>query len=166
MPLGREPRRRRSAGCWPKNGRWASTGPNITGRSAGGSIKLRAELKALLGKLKAQGCRIVAYGASAKESGLLNACGIGRDVIDFVVDRNAGKQGRYTPGAHLAVHSPDKLAEARPDYALLLDWSSADEILARHERYRNRAATSSFRFRSSAWPDVAPTGPAEPRWRQ
>jgi C-methyltransferase C-terminal domain/Putative zinc binding domain/Methyltransferase domain len=97
---------------------------------------LRAELKALLGKLKAQGCRIVAYGASAKESGLLNACGIGREMIDFVVDRSAGKQGRYTPGAHLAIHSPDKLTETRPDYALLLDWNSADEILARHERYR------------------------------
>jgi hypothetical protein len=97
---------------------------------------LRAELKALLGKLKAQGCRIVAYGASAKESGFLNACGIGREVIDFVVDRSAGKQGRYTPGAHLAIHSPDKLTETRPDYALLLDWTSADEILARHERYR------------------------------
>ncbi|HEY1783895.1 MAG TPA: class I SAM-dependent methyltransferase [Pirellulales bacterium] len=97
---------------------------------------LRAELKALLGKLKAQGCRIVAYGASAKESGLLNACGIGREMIDFVVDRSAGKQGRYTPGAHLAIHSPDKLVETRPDYALLLDWHSADEILARHERYR------------------------------
>ena len=98
--------------------------------------QLRAELKALLAKLKAQGCRIVAYGASAKESSLLNSCGIGRDVIDFVVDPYAGKQRRYTPGAHLAVHSPDKLVEARPDYALVLDWSSADEILARHERYR------------------------------
>jgi C-methyltransferase C-terminal domain/Putative zinc binding domain/Methyltransferase domain len=98
--------------------------------------QLRAELQALLTKLKAQGCRIVAYGASAKESSLLNACGIGRDVIDFVVDRSVVKQGRFTPGAHLAVHSPDKLVEARADYALLLDWSSADEILAENERYR------------------------------
>ena len=97
---------------------------------------LRAELKALLTRLKAQGCRIVAYGASAKQNGLLNACGIGPGVIDFVVDRSASKPQRYTPGAHLAVHSPDKLTEARPDYALLLAWNSADEILAQHERYR------------------------------
>ncbi|HTU27029.1 MAG TPA: class I SAM-dependent methyltransferase, partial [Pirellulales bacterium] len=98
--------------------------------------KLRVELRALLARLKSQGCRIVAYGASAKESGMLNVCGLGSDVIDFVVDRSAGKQGRYTPGAHLAVHSPDKLYEARPDYALLLDPTSADEVLMRHQRYR------------------------------
>ena len=45
---------------------------------------------------------------------LLNYCGIGPDVIDYVVDRSTVKQGRYTPGTHLAIHSPDKLAEARP----------------------------------------------------
>ena len=64
-------------------------------------------------------------------------CGLGPDVIDFVVDRSAAKQGHFTPGSHLAIYSPDKLAEARPDYALVLDWHAADEILARHERYRS-----------------------------
>jgi SAM-dependent methyltransferase len=97
----------------------------------------RSELKSLCARLKAQGCRIVAYGASAKASGLLNMCGLGPDVIDFVVDRSAAKQGHFTPGSHLAIYSPDKLAEARPDYALVLDWHAADEILARHERYRS-----------------------------
>jgi C-methyltransferase C-terminal domain/Putative zinc binding domain/Methyltransferase domain len=97
----------------------------------------RAELKALVARLKGQGCRIVAYGASAKENGLLNSCGLGRDVIDFVVDRSTLKQGHFTPGSHLAIHSPDKLAESRPDYALLLDWQAADEIVARHERFRS-----------------------------
>ena len=98
--------------------------------------KLRSDLVLLLEKLKGQGCRIVAYGASAKGSTLLNYCGIGPDVIDYVVDRSTVKQGRYTPGTHLAIHSPDKLAEARPDYALLLSWNLADEILAQQQGYR------------------------------
>jgi hypothetical protein len=98
--------------------------------------KLRRDLVALLDKLKSQGCRIVAYGASAKGSTLMNYCGIGPDMIDFVVDRSTVKQGRYTPGTHLAIHSPDKLAEARPDYALLLSWNLADEILSQQKGYR------------------------------
>ena len=98
--------------------------------------KLRGDLVALLDKLKGQGCRIVAYGASAKGSTLMNYCGIGPDTIDYVVDRSTVKQGRYTPGTHLAIHSPDKLAEARPDYALLLSWNLADEILSQQRRYR------------------------------
>ncbi len=98
--------------------------------------KLRSDLVLLLEKLKGQGCRIVAYGASAKGSTLLNYCGIGPDVIDYVVDRSTVKQGRYTPGTHLAIHSPDKLAEARPDYALLLSWNLAEEILAQQQGYR------------------------------
>ncbi len=97
--------------------------------------QLRHDLVELLGKLKRQGCRIVAYGASAKGSTLLNYCGIGQDTIDFVVDRSTVKQGRYTPGTHLAIHSPDKLAEARPDYALLLSWNFADEILAQQQGF-------------------------------
>ena len=57
-------------------------------------------------------------------------------MIDYVVDRSTVKQGRFTPGTHLAIHSPDKLAEARPDYALLLSWNLADEILSQQQRYR------------------------------
>ena len=93
-------------------------------------------MKALGAKLKAQGCRIVAYGASAKESGLLNACGTGPRRDRLCRRPQRGQTGRFTPGTHLAIYSPDKLTEARPDYALLLAWHSADEILARHERYR------------------------------
>jgi hypothetical protein len=98
--------------------------------------QLRGDLVGLLGKLKSEGCRIAAYGASAKGSTLLNFCGIGSDTIDFVVDRSTVKQGRYTPGTHLAICSPDKLAETRPDYALLLSWNFADEILSQQAPYR------------------------------
>jgi hypothetical protein len=94
------------------------------------------ELLALLRRLKAQGRRIAVYGASAKGSTLLNYFKIGRDLVDFVVDRNTFKQGRYTPGTHLRIHSPDKLVEDQPDYVLLLSWNFADEILAQQAAYR------------------------------
>ena len=82
--------------------------------------RLRHELMALLRRLKSEGRRIAVYGASAKGSTLLNYFKIGRDMIDFVVDRNTFKQGRYTPGTHLKIHSPEKLVEDKPDYVLLL----------------------------------------------
>ena len=99
---------------------------------------LRHELMALLRRLKAEGRKIAVYGASAKGSTLLNYFQIGRDMVDFVVDRNTFKQGRYTPGTHLKIHSPDKLMQDKPDYVLLLSWNMADEILAQQSTYRQR----------------------------
>jgi hypothetical protein len=93
---------------------------------------------ALLRRLKSEGRRIAVYGASAKGSTLLNYFKIGRETIDFVVDRNALKQGRYTPGTHLKIHSPDKLVADKPDYVLLLSRDSTDEILAQQAAYRQR----------------------------
>ena len=100
--------------------------------------KLRADLKALLGNLKYQGKRIAAYGASAKGSTLLNCFGIGRDTLDFVVDRSTFKQGHFTPGTHLPIYDPAKLLETIPDYVLLLTWNFEREILAQQEQYRQR----------------------------
>ncbi len=100
--------------------------------------RLRHDLLALLRRLKSEGQRIAVYGASAKGSTLLNYFKIGPETIDFVVDRNTHKQGHYTPGTHLKIHSPDKLVEDRPDYVLLLSWNFADEILAQQSAYRQR----------------------------
>lgn len=97
---------------------------------------LKVSLLALLDDLKRQGKSIAAYGASAKGSTLLNYFGIGRDRLDFVVDRSPYKQGYYTPGTHLPIHAPEKLLESRPDYVLLLTWNFADEILAQQAAYR------------------------------
>jgi len=100
--------------------------------------QLRDELCTLLADLKAQGKRIAVYGASAKGSTLLNYFGIGRETLDFVVDRSTVKQGLFTPGTHLPIRAPEYLLEARPDYVLLLTWNFADEILAQQAAYREQ----------------------------
>jgi SAM-dependent methyltransferase len=100
--------------------------------------EIRRGLRALLWSLKASGKRIVAYGASAKGSTLLNFCGIGAETLDFVVDRSTVKQGKFTPGTRLQIHSPEKLLEVMPDYTLLLTWNFADEILKQQAEYQKR----------------------------
>ena len=97
---------------------------------------LRQSLRTLLTDLKARGSSVAAYGASAKGSTLLNYFGIGRELIDFVVDRSTVKQGRFTPGTHLLIRPVDALAGERPDYVLLLTWNFKDEILGQQASYR------------------------------
>ena len=99
---------------------------------------LRADLVSLLRGLKTNGKRLAVYGASAKGSTMLNHFGIGRETLDFVVDRSTVKQGHYTPGTHLPIHAPEKLLEEMPDYVLLLTWNFADEILQQQAEYRRR----------------------------
>jgi SAM-dependent methyltransferase len=99
---------------------------------------LKRDLLAKLSELKSEGKRIAAYGASAKGSTLLNYFGIGRETIDYVVDRSTHKQGRLTPGTHLPILPPEKLLEDQPDYVLLLTWNFVDEILAQQAEYRAR----------------------------
>jgi hypothetical protein len=89
----------------------------------------RALLEFLIGAKRA-GKRIVGYGAPGKGNTLLNYCGIGTDFLDFTVDRNPYKQGKYTPGTHIPILHPDELIRARPDYVLILPWNLKEEILA------------------------------------
>jgi hypothetical protein len=98
--------------------------------------ELRKNLLDLLTKLKMGGASIAAYGASAKGSTLLNCFGIGKETLDFVVDRSTEKQGRHTPGTHLPILAPQCLASDPPDYLLLLSWNFLDEVLAQQSAYR------------------------------
>jgi SAM-dependent methyltransferase len=99
---------------------------------------LKKDLSELLRRLKSEGASIAAYAAAAKGATLINTVGIGGDLIDFVVDRNVHKQGKYMPGQHLPIRATEALLEAQPDYVLLLAWNFADEILAQQTEYRAR----------------------------
>ena len=72
---------------------------------------------------------IVAYGAPGKGNTLLNYCGIRTDLIDFTVDRNPYKHGRYLPGTRIPIFAPEKIDETRPDYIFILPWNLKDEIM-------------------------------------
>jgi SAM-dependent methyltransferase len=78
---------------------------------------------------KRRGKRIAGYGAPGKGNTLLNYCGIGRDFLDYTVDRNPYKQGKFLPGTHVPIHPPETLWETRPDYVLILPWNLKDEIM-------------------------------------
>jgi hypothetical protein len=77
---------------------------------------------------KRLGKQIVGYGAPAKGNTLLNYCGIRTDFIDYTVDRSRFKQGRLLPGTHIPIETPDRIAETRPDYVLILPWNLKEEI--------------------------------------
>ncbi len=97
---------------------------------------VKEELSSMLADLKARGSRIAAYGAAAKGSTLINYVDIGTDTVDFVVDRNVHKQGRYMPGKHLPVLEPEAIQKEMPDYVLLLPWNFADEIFRQQNAYQ------------------------------
>ncbi len=99
---------------------------------------IRTKLVDMLKSLKSEGKRIAAYGAAAKGSTLINYAGIGKDMVEFVVDRNTYKQGRYMPGQHQPIYAPEKILEEMPDYVLLLPWNFADEILEQQAEFRAR----------------------------
>ena len=87
----------------------------------------RALLELLIG-LRRDGKQIAGYGAPGKGNTLLNYCGIRTDLLQYTVDRNPYKQGMYTPGTHIPIHSVDRIGETRPDYVLVLPWNLIDEI--------------------------------------
>ena len=87
-------------------------------------------------RAKAEGRSVVAYGAAAKGNTFLNYCGIGIDLIDYVVGRNPAKQGRLLPGSRLPIHDPARVIETRPDYMVLLPWNLSAEISGQMEGIR------------------------------
>jgi SAM-dependent methyltransferase len=96
---------------------------------------IKAQLLRLLGDLRSAGKTIAGYGAAAKGSTLLNYAGVGRDLVEFVVDRNVHKHGMHMPGTHQPILHPDALQERMPDYVLLLAWNFKDEVVAQQQAY-------------------------------
>ena len=100
---------------------------------------LQASLTALLTSLKADGKRLAGYAVSAKAAVLLNSIGADNRLLDFMVDRNPYKQGKYMPGVRLPIYDPSKLLEdPSPDYVLLLAWNFKEEILRQQEEFLSR----------------------------
>lgn len=75
-----------------------------------------------------EGKRVAGYGAPGKSATLLNYCGIGKDFIEFTVDRSPYKQGRFLPGSRIPIYHPDRIRETKPDYVVILPWNLKDEI--------------------------------------
>jgi SAM-dependent methyltransferase len=96
----------------------------------------RKTLLELLNDLKKDGKKIVAISAPAKGNTLLNYCKIDFEILDYVTERNPLKIGKFTPGMHIPVYSDEKLLEDQPDYALILAWNFADEIIQNNSSYQ------------------------------
>ena len=103
---------------------------------AGRVRTLKGALLQQLGHLRSQGFRVAAYGAAAKGATMLNYLGADTRLLEYVVDRNFHKHGKFMPGQHLPIHPTERLEEDRPDFVLLLAWNFASEILAQQRRYR------------------------------
>jgi len=97
----------------------------------------RRDLVQLLRDLKAQGKRIAGYGATSKSTTILNYCGIGPELIDYISDTTPIKQGKFTPGTHIPVVPYAHFQHNPPDYTMLFAWNHAEEILSKESAYTN-----------------------------
>jgi SAM-dependent methyltransferase len=100
---------------------------------------VKTQLQQLLGSLKAEGKRIAGYAAAAKATILLNAAGINGRYLDYVVDRNVHKHGKYIPGVRLPIYDVTQLREdPAPDYLVILAWNLKDEIIRQQQEFAER----------------------------
>jgi SAM-dependent methyltransferase len=88
----------------------------------------KRDLLTFLIERRREGATIAGYGAPGKGNTLLNYCGIRTDFLEYTVDRNPYKHGMYLPGTHIPIYPPDRIAETKPDYILILPWNLKDEI--------------------------------------
>jgi len=114
------------------------TGEAVYRRFSGRVLQIKQQLLTLLELLKRRGAKIAAYGAPAKGNTLLNYCQIGTGSIQFTVDRNPHKQGLLLPGSRIPIRPPEALVAEQPDFALILPWNLADEIIDQQAEYQRR----------------------------
>jgi len=95
---------------------------------AGAVSRIRNDVLDFLITAAREGKTVAGYGAPGKGNTLLNHCGVRSDLLEYTVDRNPYKHGRFLPGTHIPVHSPDRLAETKPDYVFVLPWNLRAEI--------------------------------------
>jgi nucleoside-diphosphate-sugar epimerase/SAM-dependent methyltransferase len=98
----------------------------------------RNDARRMIEQMKASGSRIAGYGAAAKGTIMLNYLGLDSSVIEYVVDRNPLKQGRYMPGVRVPVVGPERLSDAPPDVLMILPWNFRDEIVAQQQEFVGR----------------------------
>jgi C-methyltransferase C-terminal domain/Putative zinc binding domain/Methyltransferase domain len=91
-------------------------------------LQIKSDLLGFLLTAARQGRSVAGYGAPGKGNTLLNHCGIRSDLLSYTVDRSPVKQGKYLPGTHIPIHPPERLAQTRPDYILVLPWNLREEI--------------------------------------
>jgi hypothetical protein len=99
-------------------------------RTFGEQVKeTKRKLLHFLIEARSQGKTVAGYGAPGKGNTLLNYCGVRTDFLDYTVDRNPYKQGKFLPGTRIPIQSPDWIAQTKPDYVLILPWNFKDEIM-------------------------------------
>ena len=91
-------------------------------------LKIKSDLLGFLLTAAREGRSVAGYGAPGKGNTLLNHCGIRSDLLSYTVDRSPFKQGKFLPGTHIPIYPPERLAQTRPDYILVLPWNLRDEI--------------------------------------
>ncbi len=111
---------------------------------AGEVLKIKSDLLDFLVSAAREGRSVAGYGAPGKGNTLLNHCGIREDLLKYTVDRSPAKQGKYLPGTHIPIYAPERLAETRPDYILVLPWNLRDEISGQLEYVRSWGARLVF----------------------
>jgi len=103
--------------------------------------RIKTDLRQTLDQIHASGKRVAGYGAPAKGNTLLEFLGLGPESVTYIADRSPLKQGRFTPGSHIPVVSPERLLDDQPDYVIILAWNFAEEIIEQLRPYRERGGT-------------------------